>query len=109
MWAQPSIPTVIGGSHRTLAHHGRPDQPINVLDRLDHLRLNNTHPLQDIRLLSLSSTASIFYNTVILDRLGGGGMNMSAELRTQTWIDLSRLSFIITFMTSRMSAGCVMP
>ena len=45
--AEPSIMTVVDGSKRTLAHYGRPDQSINVLDRLD-LGLNNRHPHQDI-------------------------------------------------------------
>jgi hypothetical protein len=34
---------LVDGSKRPLAHRGRPDQSINVLDRLD-LRLDNTHP-----------------------------------------------------------------
>ena len=40
--AEPSIMAVVGGSKRTLTHHGRPDQSIDVLDRLD-LRLDNPH------------------------------------------------------------------
>jgi len=56
---------VIDGSDRTFANDGRPDQSINVLDRLD-LRLYNTHVLHDTGPLSLISTVSIFYNTVIL-------------------------------------------
>jgi hypothetical protein len=44
--AEPSIPAVIAGSNRTLAHHGHPNQSINVLDRLDP-RLDNAHPLYD--------------------------------------------------------------
>jgi hypothetical protein len=39
------------GANRTLANYGRPDQSINVLDRLD-LRLNDTHILHDNRLSS---------------------------------------------------------
>ncbi len=40
--AEPSIMAVVDGSKRTLAHHGRPDQSINLLNRLN-LRLDNTH------------------------------------------------------------------
>jgi hypothetical protein len=42
VWTEPPIMAVVDGAKRTLAHHGRPDQSINVLDRLD-LRLDNTH------------------------------------------------------------------
>jgi len=47
------------------ATHGRPDQSINVLDRLD-LRSDDTHPFHDTRLWSSSSIVSTVYNTVIL-------------------------------------------
>src|ERR1035441_3151278 len=63
--AEPPIPAVIAGSNGTSAHHGRPNQLVDVLDRLD-LRLDNTHLLYDIRLLQSSSMDSIIYNTVIL-------------------------------------------
>jgi hypothetical protein len=32
---EPPVMTEVDGSKRTPAHHGRPDQSINVLDRLD--------------------------------------------------------------------------
>ena len=65
---EPPIAAVIDGSNRTFANHGRPDQSINVLDRLD-LRLDNTHLLHDTRLSPGSSMDSIIYNTVILGSL----------------------------------------
>lgn len=40
--AEPSIMAMVDRSKRTLAHHGRPDEPINVLDCLD-LRFDNAH------------------------------------------------------------------
>ena len=43
--AKPSIMAVVDGSKRTLAHHRRPDQSINLLDRLD-LRSDNPHSLR---------------------------------------------------------------
>ena len=56
---------MINGSHGTLANHSRPDQLINVLDRLD-LRLNNTHPPLRYPAAPRSSMGSAIYNTVIL-------------------------------------------
>jgi hypothetical protein len=72
--AEPPFATVINGSNRTFANHGRPDQSINLLDRLD-LRLDNTHLLHDTRLLRASSTGSVIYNTVIL----AGNVNTGEE------------------------------
>ena len=63
--AEPSSMAVVDGSKRTLANHGRPDQSINLLDRLD-LRLDNAHSFKDIRLPPETSMGSIVYNTVIL-------------------------------------------
>jgi hypothetical protein len=63
---EPSIAGVIGGANRTLAHHGRPEQLINVFDRLD-LRSDDTHRLYDTPLLLSSSMDPIVYNTVILE------------------------------------------
>jgi hypothetical protein len=63
--AEPSIMAVVDGSKRTLAHHGRPDQSINLLNGLD-LRLDDTHLFKNIRLPRGTSMGSIFYNTVIL-------------------------------------------
>jgi|HubBroStandDraft_1064217.scaffolds.fasta_scaffold339578_2 hypothetical protein len=59
---------MVGGANRAFATHGRPDQSINVLDRLD-LRSDDTHPLHDTRLWPSSSIDSTVYNTVILGRL----------------------------------------
>jgi hypothetical protein len=49
------------------ANHGRPDQTVNVLDRLD-LRLGNAHLLHDTpALISILNRLNIF-NTVVLVR-----------------------------------------
>lgn len=58
--AEPPIPALIDGPYRKPANHGRPDQSINVLDRLD-LRFNNTH-----RLVRYPLIAEIFNGLNIL-------------------------------------------
>ena len=67
--AEPSIMAVVGGSKRTLTHHGRPDQSIDVLDRLD-LRLDNPHSSRGYPAAAKNFNGFVFYNTVILRRWG---------------------------------------
>ena len=62
---EPPTAAVIDGSNRTPANHCRPDQSINVFDRLD-LCLDNAHLPNDTRPLSVFPMRSIIYNTVIL-------------------------------------------
>jgi len=52
VWAEPPIASVIDSSDRMFANHGRPDQLINVLDRLNP-RPDNTHPLHDTPIASI--------------------------------------------------------
>ena len=44
--AEPPITAVIDGSNRTFANYGRPDQSINLLDRLDGGLDNTQSPTQ---------------------------------------------------------------
>ena len=65
MRAEPPIPVVIGGTNRMLTDHSRPDQAINILDRLN-LRLDDTQLLHDTRLGHHPQPVQYFFNTVIL-------------------------------------------
>ena len=62
---QPSIADAIHAANGMLVNHGRPQQLINILDRLD-LHSDNTHHFHATRRSRLSPAGSTIYNTVIL-------------------------------------------